>query len=289
MAELKISVVVPTCDRHELLQQAVRSALEQTVEVSEVIVVDDASGHDPEAVLKKFGPKVRLERLEEKGGANVARNRGIEMALGNLIAFLDDDDVWLTNKLELQIAAMGDSYEACLCTSREASGAPRPPKGWQEVREEHLKYRTPCGTSGLLATSEVLKSEKFDPAIPRGQDWDLFVRLVQRQPIAFVDQPLYIRQTGHDRITTLARDKTPEELLTRAAAVVKHRAWLGEEAYRQRIAGNLLAFITHRSGKMRYLQASLKHAGLRATVNHFAKTVRKKSEQRGTASKSRQP
>ncbi|MCT8158635.1 glycosyltransferase family 2 protein [Pseudoruegeria sp. SHC-113] len=279
MTRKTISVVIPTCNRPDLLVEAVQSAVAQTLPVHEIIVVDDASDMDMQPALETFGDIVRYERLAQKGGANVARNRGIALASGELIAFLDDDDIWLPDKLELQSAALVPPYEACLCTSREVSAAERPPKGWQDVREAHLKFRTPCGTSGLLATARVLEEEKFDPAIPRGQDWDLFVRLVQRHPLAFVDRSLYLRQTGHERITTTALELSPEDLLARAAAVEKHRTWLGEDAYRQRMAANLLAFISQRQGKLRYIRASLKHAGYRATVGHFTKTLRKKSQQ----------
>lgn len=271
MSDISISVVVPTYNRPSQLVQAVESALAQTVEILEIIVVDDLSNQDPGSYLAHLGPKVRIERLARKGGANTARNRGIDLAKGTMIAFLDDDDIWLPDKLQAQLDAMRSGYEACLCTSMEVGATARPKKGWNEVLEEHLKFRTPCGTSGLLATSDVLKEERFDPGIPRGQDWDLFVRLVQRRPLAFVDRALYLRQTGHERVTTTALDKTPSQLLERAAAVTKHRAWLGEDAYRQRIAANLLAFISQRQDKARYILAALRHAGLRATLTYALK------------------
>jgi len=272
-----VSVVIPTCNRPELLTQALKSVFAQSVPIHEVFVVDDHSDIDSASVVAPFGEKVHFERLVQKSGANVARNRGIERSTGAFIAFLDDDDVWAPEKTAQQVEAMTKGgYEACLCTSQEVGGAPRPPKGWSEVRQEHLKYRTPCGTSGLIATREAVEADLFDPKLPRGQDWDLFVRLAQRQPLAFVDRALYFRQTDHDRITTQSLKKPPQELIERAAVVAKHRQWLGEDAYRQRMAANLLSFISQRRHKSRYIAAAIRHAGPRATARYLFRTLRKR-------------
>lgn len=269
-----ISVVIPTYNRPEFLLEAVQSALDQTVDILEVIVVDDVSDQDPSVLLAQFGEKLRCVSLAQKGGGNVARNRGIELARGDLIGFLDDDDIWLPQKLHAQITAMGQNYDACLCASQEVGSPPKPPRILPEVTGEVLKRSTPCGTSGLLATRKVLQTENFDPSIKRGQDWDLFVRLAQHKPLAFVGQPLYLRRTGHDRITTKALSQTPEELLTAAAAVHKHRDWLGEASYRWRIARILLSFISQRRGKLRYVWSALRHAGLQATLSQLTKKTR---------------
>ena len=281
MSALSISVVIPTADRPDYLVEAVESALAQSAGVLEVIVIDDASRVDPAPVLTRFGDKVRYDRLPEKGGANVARNRGIELARGSHVAFLDDDDIWLPDKVEAQLEAMAGGYEACLCMSQEIGKSRKPAIDAREVSQDDLRRRTPCGTSGLLATREVLNAERFDPAIPRGQDWDLFVRLVQRRPLAFVGRQLYLRRTGHDRITTAAARQTPAELLATGAAIYKHRAWLGEPAFRRRLAKVLLTFIAQRPAKVRFIAAAIRHAGLRATGLELLKKSRdRKSERR---------
>ncbi len=275
MSQPTISVVIPAHDRPDYLVEAVESAQAQTVEILEIIVVDDASTVDLRPALERFGDKVRYERLPRNSGANVARNRGIELARGTLVGFLDDDDVWVPEKCAVQIEAIEIGAEACLCATRAMDGSSREKVGRRIVDEDWLKASTPCGTSGLLAKRDVMQVEPFDPAIPRGQDWDVFVRLVQRQPIAYIDRPLYLRRSGHDRITTAALQKTPAELLTSAAALTKHRDWLGEAAYRKRLARMLLSFIAQRRGKHRYVGAALRHAGLRATVAESMRKVRR--------------
>ena len=81
----------------------------------EVIVIDDCSPTDLAPVVADFDGTVQYERLKANSGANVARNRGISLAAGDLVAFLDDDDIWMPEKLEQQIAEMGSDAEACLC------------------------------------------------------------------------------------------------------------------------------------------------------------------------------
>jgi len=274
MTQSTISVVIPTHDRPVFLVEAVESALAQTVGILEVIVVDDCSAIDLRPVLARFGDKVRLERLPQNSGANVARNRGIELARGDLIGFLDDDDLWIPEKSALQSAALKKGVAACLCATRAMDGTSRAKRDRRLVDQDWLRASTPCGTSGLLARRSIMQAECFDPAIPRGQDWDVFVRLAQHGPIAYIDRPLYLRRSGHDRITTAAFHKTPAELLTSAAALRKHRDWLGEDAYRRRLARVLLSFISKRKSKLRYISAAIRHAGPRATLAELRKKVR---------------
>ncbi len=274
LSEQTVSVVIPAHERPDHLAEAVESALAQTVKVLEVIVVDDASVADLRSALTRFGDNVRFERLPQNAGANVARNRGIALARGHLIAFLDDDDVWMPEKLALQIPEIDAGAEACLCATRAMDGSSREKRGRRVVDEDWLRASTPCGTSGLLATRDVMQAESFDPAIPRGQDWDVFVRLARRRPIAYIDRPLYLRRSGHDRITTAALRKAPAELLESAAVLYKHRDWLGEGAFRRRLARVLLSFIAQRKRKSRYVATALRHAGPKATFLELLKKLR---------------
>ncbi|EPX84971.1 glycosyltransferase [Salipiger mucosus DSM 16094] len=268
-----ISVVIPTCSRDDFLPEAVQSALDQSVAILEVIVIDDASDTDPRPQLERFGERVRYERLAQRSGANVARNRGIELARGDLVALLDDDDLWLPEKTETQLRVMGDAGEACLCIARDLDGPPDAPWRMEDV-EQGLRRSNPCGTSGLIARREALLAEPFDPELRRAQDWDVFVRLARRGTLVHVDEPLYLRRVGHARITTAALSQSPRELYATAAAAHKHRAWLGERAYRRRLAILLLSFISQRRNKLCYIAASLWHAGPRATIGVLASKLR---------------
>jgi len=99
-----LSVVIPTWNRSRLVCEAVESALVQRPGAVEVIVVDDGSTDDTCGVLaERFGPKVKLVRLARRGGSRAARNAGTSLATGELLAFLDSDDIWLPGKLDSEL------------------------------------------------------------------------------------------------------------------------------------------------------------------------------------------
>lgn len=102
----KVSVVIPTHNRSSLLRRAIQSVLDQTYQDFEIIVVDDASTDDTEAVVKGFADeRIRYVRHSENRGEAASRNTGIRLAKGEYIAGHDDDDVWLPPKLEKQVKA----------------------------------------------------------------------------------------------------------------------------------------------------------------------------------------
>ncbi|WP_276257060.1 glycosyltransferase [Halomontanus rarus] len=104
-----VSVVIPTYNRADVLPRAIDSALAQTVDDLEVLVVDDGSTDDTQAVVDSYEtPRVQSITHGTNRGANVARNTGIEHANGEFVAFLDSDDEWRPTKLERQLAALDD-------------------------------------------------------------------------------------------------------------------------------------------------------------------------------------
>src|SRR5579863_4931679 len=97
-----VSVVIPTYNYARFLGQAIDSVLAQTCPVKEIIVVDDGSTDDTFNVLARYGPAVRALKQKNCGPA-AARNRGVGIAGGDLIAFLDADDFWMPDKLAKQV------------------------------------------------------------------------------------------------------------------------------------------------------------------------------------------
>jgi glycosyltransferase involved in cell wall biosynthesis len=101
---MKLSVVIPTWNRAHLVCEAIDSALNQRPGDVEVIVVDDASSDNTTEVLTTvYGDAIRVLRLTERAGAGAARNAGVALARGELVAFLDSDDVWLPGKLDAEL------------------------------------------------------------------------------------------------------------------------------------------------------------------------------------------
>src|SRR5215510_1882947 len=99
-----LSVVIPTRNRAHMVGEAVESALCQRNGEVQVIVVDDASTDDTANLLaRSFASRIHVMRLPERRGAGAARNAGLRLATGELVAFLDDDDLWLAGKLDAEL------------------------------------------------------------------------------------------------------------------------------------------------------------------------------------------
>jgi len=103
----KVSVVIPTCNRPDLLPRAIKSVLAQTYQDFEIIVVDDGREKSSENVVAGIGDaRLKYIKQTDKKGGSAARNTGIKAAAGDFIAFLDDDDEWLPEKLDKQVRGL---------------------------------------------------------------------------------------------------------------------------------------------------------------------------------------
>lgn len=210
-----VSVVLPTRNRSHLLARAVHSVLAQSYENLELIVVDDGSTDGtPRAMADIADPRVRYLRNDRPMGAAAARNRGISAAGGVYVAFHDDDDIWLIERLEKQLADLqrtGEDVALSLCGHfcLEASG-PRYVGGhWAFSGIDFTKGTTGewalIATPGWLLRRAVLESVGgFDERIQVWHDWDLALRLSSVGQIVHFDEPLFIQ----DRVrgTALVRD-----------------------------------------------------------------------------------
>ena len=99
-----ISVIIPVYNGERYLAQAVESALAQSWRRMEIVIVDDGSTDGSADVARRFAPSAKYD-VQPHAGPGAARNRGVEMAQGDYLAFLDADDLWVKDKLKLQMAA----------------------------------------------------------------------------------------------------------------------------------------------------------------------------------------
>jgi len=270
-----ISGVIPTYDRKPFLRQAIESALAQTVPLDELIVVDDCSPDDPGELLATYGGRVCHLRQPRTAGASAARNAGVAAARGDIIAFLDDDDRWLPDKLARQVPDLVAGAEASLCGWQYLDDTADRVHAITKVTEADLRRGNPyCGTTGLVAWRSVLCEVPFDEVLPKGEDWDLFVRLAQRRPITYVPQSLYLyRRNTQNGLTQSSFGAEPHYLLRRALVIRKHRRWLGERRYRELIASNLLSNISKRGDWHRYIWFAFRNAGLCASISALLRKV----------------
>jgi glycosyltransferase involved in cell wall biosynthesis len=206
------TVVIPTYNRSNLLNRAVASVLKQTFDDFEVIIVDDQSTDNTSAVAKSFSdPRLRYMINRKKGGACGARNMGIFCAKGKWVAFLDDDDVWLSDKLKYQyeLARNAKSTTGLICTDyaifKEDLKKPviikNRPSG--RVRDKLLYGGIIGCLSSVCVRTEVLRAiEGFDERFPSLQDQDLYMRVAELSEFSYVPKTLvYIYQEQPNRIS----------------------------------------------------------------------------------------
>jgi len=193
-----LSVVIPTFNSGHLVTSAVESALAQTVIPEEIIVVDDGSTDD---TLERLAPVVGRIRYirQENQGVSAARNRGVEAADGEFVAFLDADDVWHPRKWELQVQAFEQNPELALIGTQafdwptpdypELDGADDAPL--TQLSWEDLVVRNYLFTSSIVVRRSALtRAGRFDPTIQGPEDRDLWLRVAEGGPIANLELPL---------------------------------------------------------------------------------------------------
>jgi len=210
-----LSVIIPTHNRAKMLKRAIGSVLAQTWQDFEVIVVSDGSTDNTEEVGESFkDPRMHLLKHESARGASAARNTGLRVSNGKYIAFLDDDDEWTLNKLEVQLPVIqrsGPEVGLVYC--------------WMDYVHEGQVLKTRCPTlrgyifpemldkqaitnsSTLLIRREVLDIVKgFDETLPRGNDGDFIRRVTKHFEVDYVPKVLSKVYVGHaDRISINSR------------------------------------------------------------------------------------
>ena len=196
----KISVIIPNYNYARFLDQAIQSVLKQTYGNLELIVVNNGSTDNSLKVVEKYGSQILLIDQANLGQSG-ARNSGLSVAKGDLVAFLDADDFWEPNKLEIQIQLINESTQLVYCGIRQFEDP-----GDNNKRVLLPKYRGDCSNNfiDLPGASIVLSGEStalfsrdllekvgfFDAGLNSTAGWDFFRRCSRLTNFDFVNQPL---------------------------------------------------------------------------------------------------
>ena len=249
-----ISVIIPTYNRRELLLRAIDSVLQQTHADIEVIVVDDGSTDGTQtAVLDLHDERVRYVRQSENAGACAARNRGVDMARGEYIAFQDSDDVFHPDKLEKQLAYLletGADVTVCAMNRVRLDGVQEafPPMAENRTLPyEELLLENICSTQCILGKAEVFRQVRWDEDMPRLQDWDLMLRVARQFRVELDARPLVDMHLQPDSIS-----QQPRKLLTAMKRMY--------ERYRGDISGETPAIIRGERVDVRWLRSLIETA-----------------------------
>lgn len=206
---MKVSVVIPTYNRVEGLIRALKSIQTQTIPPSEVIIVEDGSNTISTinyfSFLNEKGIKTIYKRLEKNVGACAARNYGVNIATGNIIMFLDDDDTWESKKVENQISIFKKNKDVDLVytgklvvkeADRNKIVKKIKPKS-RGILYPELLYKNLIGSTSSIALKRdlFLKIGGFDESLPALQDIDLYLRYCQIGGLVEHDNAYNIKYT----------------------------------------------------------------------------------------------
>jgi glycosyltransferase involved in cell wall biosynthesis len=243
------SIVIPTYNRAGLLARAIDSVLKQSFEDFELIVVDDHSVDDTKNVVNLIkDPRVRyLENRRTKGSAG-SKNTGIENAEADWIAFLDDDDYWLPEKLEKQhqkieqthgrfglIYTLSSDLKDEVLIRRKGNFS----EGWIFW---DLLYQDYLNASSVVIRRDVLQTVKgYDENMPANADTDLFVRIAKLYEIGVVREMLVVRDlTSQNRLS--GAENKHKKLSAQKYFYNKHRRDLVRRpAWKSRILSSIFA------------------------------------------------
>lgn len=201
-----ISIIIPTYNRPDLLKKAIKSASDQTYKNLEIIIIDDASTKDYQKIIKNLNKKnVTYIKNKTRKGGGYSRNIGIKKAKGKFIAFLDDDDEWMSEKLEKQLRAFDNpNFGLVVCYSMDKRfGRERISKPPEKVDHKYLlKSFNLSSTSSYMVRKEALDQVGyFDTDLPSAQEYDLALRITKNYTVKTVPEILMIQNASEGQIS----------------------------------------------------------------------------------------
>mgnify|MGYP003288576104 CR=1 FL=1 len=210
-----VSAIITTHNRFALLPRAIESVLSQSYKNIECIVVDDASTDDTQNYCSNRSDivYVRIEKKDSMGG-NYARNKGISVAKGDLLAFLDDDDYWVKDKIEKQIQLLGSRKDLMVFCGRKieiVNGdsvdyvADLPHHKSKGDMRHRILYTFPTVTSCIMVNKEMVeKIGCFDENLRYWQESEMLIRLAQIIQFEYVNEPLVVYRSDKNDTNRLS-------------------------------------------------------------------------------------
>lgn len=227
-----VSVVIAAYNAEKWISETLRSVIAQTYRRYEILVVDDGSTDSTRALVLRFGQKVRYLSCTINGGQPVARNIGIRAAKGEYVAFLDADDLWQPDKLEVQMQRLKSDptlawiyADATVFDSNTGQvtavvgGGNRLPEG--DILERLLLNNFIPSPTPIVRRDVFSAIGYFDesPNLRIGEDWNMWLRIASRYPVGVVNQPLG-KIRSHPSSMTACAD--PGTLLSSKLMVVEN-------------------------------------------------------------------
>ncbi len=270
-------MIVPTYNRAHLVTETIDSILSQTFKDFELIVVDNYSIDNTEDVVKSYTDKrIRYSKHQNNGVVAVNRNYGISKAQGDYIAFCDDDDLWMPEKLERQVLEFeGDSQVGLVCTN----GINFDKNGEHgeffptTLGDSTLTFKSLVWNNSIICSSALVKRQAIDdvgvldesPEIVTAEDYEFWLRIAKRYKVRYTSLPLVKYRTHPD---AYRYNKARPEPIRRSKAVYTRlldKGVLDSELYQRRI--NKLRYealvarlvrLLERAGMLKYVSPVLR-------------------------------
>lgn len=220
-----VSVIIPTYNRAHTITQAIASALEQTYNDLEVIVVDDCSTDSTAEIVRSIMEKdARVTYLKTEvnsGGPAHPKNMGIKHARGEFIAVLDSDDVWSADKIQKQLTLITDTVSVVGCGYTDTKTTYTvSPKSLQRILIKDYMGPGSC----FVYKKEVFDIVGlFDENLKSGQDWDMRIRLVMHgYRIDFCKESLVSYAVQSDSVSARSRSRINKDLRAICRKHIRH-------------------------------------------------------------------
>lgn len=270
-----VTIIIPSFNRAHIITTAVKSALDQTYQNIEVIVVDDGSSDNTEEILRTAFPndlRLRYYRHFPNRGGNYARNRGIDLARGEYVTFLDSDDTYLPTKVEKQVAATRTldptrpHVVQCQIMYIEngkkpeyiapITGKPSAQSAADYIFLHHGESHMPL----LLISTSHARAIRFNEQLPKLQDCDWYIRVFDDNPeYAFVAEALatYVTHHSDDQIS---KTLPPHDVMAAWVSSLGTRLSARSRAYLQ---ATKLALSAANEGRrllvLKYIKEGIRH------------------------------
>ena len=244
----KVSVIIPTYNREKFIERSIRSVLDQTYQDFEIIIVDDGSTDNTRKVLGPYTGKLKYI-YQENEGSSAARNRGIKESIGGYIAFLDSDDIWMPEKLALQVDILDKNKNIGIVYSKmfmfnekgERIGT-KPERATGRNFTELIEIAGDIPTSSVLTRRECFdKAGLFDKDLPTIQDFDMWLRISEYYDIYEYEKTSLAHYYRHGRQNTDNRINVLTGLVNVNKKIYKNYGNLKDfpiDVYQKRIASN---------------------------------------------------
>jgi GT2 family glycosyltransferase len=233
MASPVVTVLIATYNRAAWLGEAIESVLAQTYADYEIVVVDDGSVDGTREVAAAFGARIRYIHQPNQGKAS-AQNRGLREARGTYVALLDDDDIWLPDKLAIQLAVLEAEPDlGFVCGGAWlVTAAGEPIAIWRRTASNRECFENLYQENFIQHSSVVVRRDLIervgglDVSLRTTEDYDLWLRLARHAPFRYIDRPLvkYRQHPGGKHLNTAQKLKDRVRVVTRPEHAA-HLTW----------------------------------------------------------------